>query len=131
MLIEKKITAYYFAGEDGFRRIQTRAIQLGLTEGSLWLHCGLENPIIRTEYLDYIDRWLKNNPNCKVLFLDTMEKVIIPKQKREYGDWVQIYSLGMSWLKIKMFRLLWFTIQTKVKTKGLKYPWKHRYCCQL
>lgn len=120
MLLEKNVAAYYFAGEDGFRRIQTRAIQLGLTQGSLWLHCGLENPISRADYLDYISRWLEKNSNCKVLFLDTMEKVIIPKQKREYGDWVSDLQPWNELAKDKNVQIVMVHHTNKGENKGIE-----------
>ena len=79
---------FYFAGEDGDRRLKERVIKLGISPDHVICHAGREHPINRENYMETLEDYLKLNPDIKAVILDTMELAIVPKQKRQYEDWV-------------------------------------------
>ena len=81
--------AFYFAGEDGYRRLKDRTKKLRINPEYVMCHAGREYQVNRNEYLDIVSDYLTANPDIKLAVFDTMELSLKPKmKKREYEDWV-------------------------------------------
>ena len=90
-ILKKNHEVFYYAGEDDFRRIQTRAIQLGISEESLLVHAGRVAPLTNkdTTAIEEIENMLDIRPTIKAVFIDTMQ-LILPRinKPRDYETWV-------------------------------------------
>lgn len=90
-ILKKNHEVFYYAGEDDFRRIQTRAIQLGIGGESLLVHAGRVAPLTNkdTTAIEEIENMLDIRPTIKAIFIDTMQ-LILPRitKPRDYESWV-------------------------------------------
>ncbi|MFL2813431.1 MAG: AAA family ATPase [Candidatus Puniceispirillales bacterium] len=82
---------FYFAGEDDFRRIQTRANQLEIMDERLLVHAGRDAPLTdgKSSTISEIENLLDFHPSIKAVFIDTMQ-LILPRinKPRDYEAWV-------------------------------------------
>lgn len=90
-ILKKKHQVFYYAGEDDFRRIKTRAIQLKIDGENLFVHAGRVAPLFNRDAtaLDEIETMLDMRPTIKAVFIDTMQ-LILPRitKPRDYETWV-------------------------------------------
>ena len=86
MVIEQGHEFYYYAGEDGSRRLQYRMGNLGLV-GKGFVQAGLENPLLNAAM--QIQRMVEMRPNIKAIFIDTMETVVSQGKTKDYSFWVK------------------------------------------
>ena len=86
MVIEQGHEFYYYAGEDGSRRLQDRIGQLRLV-GKGFVQPGREVPL--RDAAMQIQRIVEMRPNIKAIFIDTMETVVSQGKTRDYEFWVK------------------------------------------
>ena len=79
---------FYFAGEDGDRRLQDRAKKLNLNPKNIIVYAGREHPVDRNMFFDLVKGYLEKKRDIKVAIFDTMTLSLPPKPKRQYDDWV-------------------------------------------
>ena len=90
MISDSGAEYFYFAGEDGFNRLQRRAGQLGLTGRGYFL-AGREHRLTKPKL--EVEKMLVVRPTIKAIIIDTMEFILSRDgRSRDYEWWVNQIS---------------------------------------